>query len=60
MSICTKDSTNVDLKDIRICKKKGGTIDDTCIVDGLVFSELRPRRKAGGPTRMPNAKIAVI
>ena len=60
MSICTKDSNNVDLKDIRICKKKGGTIDDTCIVDGLVFSELRLRRKAGGPTRMPNAKIAVI
>lgn len=60
MSICDKTDNNVDLRDIRISKKKGGTIDDTEIVDGLVFSDLRPRRKAGGPTRMPNAKIAVI
>lgn len=51
---------NVDLRDIRITKKKGGTIEETSIVDGLCFSDLRPRRKAGGPTRMPNAKIAVI
>ena len=60
MSICDKTDNNVDLRDIRISKKKGGTIDDTEIVDGLVFSDLRPRRKACGPTRMPNAKIAVI
>ena len=26
---------NVDLRDIRICKKKGGTIEETSIVDGL-------------------------
>jgi T-complex protein 1 subunit delta len=55
-----KTDTNVDLKNIRISKKKGGTIDDTEIIPGLVFSNNRPRRKAGGPTRMSNAKIAVI
>ena len=51
---------NVDLRDIFICKKKGGTIDDTEIVDGLVFSDVKPSRKAGGPTKMQNARIAVI
>ena len=61
MSIIDPETdTNVDLRDIRISKKKGGTIDDTEIIPGLVFSNLRPRRKAGGPTRMSNAKIAVL
>ena len=52
--------TNVDLRNIRICKKKGATIDETQIVDGLVFSSLRPSKRAGGPTMMKNARIAVI
>jgi T-complex protein 1 subunit delta len=43
---------NIDLRDISICKKKGGTIDDTEIIEGLVFSDVKPSRKAGGPTRM--------
>jgi len=55
-----ENDTNVDLNDIRIVKKKGGTIDDTAIVDGLVFSELKPSKRAGGPSRKENAKIAVI
>ena len=29
---------NVDLKDIKIVKKLGGTIDDTELVEGIVFS----------------------
>lgn len=28
---------NVDLRDIKVVKKLGGTIDDTELVDGLVF-----------------------
>jgi len=51
---------NVDLRDIKIEKKKGGTIGDTEIIPGLVFANLRPSRKAGGPTKMKDAKIAVI
>lgn len=51
---------NVDLNDIKISKKKGGTIDDTTIVPGLVLANNFPSRKAGGPIKMENAKIAVI
>jgi T-complex protein 1 subunit delta len=28
---------NVDLRDIKVVKKLGGTIDDTELVEGLVF-----------------------
>jgi T-complex protein 1 subunit delta len=30
--------TNVDLNNIKIAKKLGGTIEETTLVDGLVFS----------------------
>ncbi|PQQ15559.1 T-complex protein 1 subunit delta [Prunus yedoensis var. nudiflora] len=49
----------VDLRDIRIVKKLGGTVDDTETVKGLVFDK-KASHAAGGPTRMENAKIAVI
>ncbi|CAA0815344.1 T-complex protein 1 subunit delta [Striga hermonthica] len=49
----------VDLKDIRIVKKLGGTVDDTELVRGLVFDK-KVSHAAGGPTRAENAKIAVI
>ncbi|KAM1938284.1 hypothetical protein FF1_015903 [Malus domestica] len=49
----------VDLRDIRIVKKLGGTVDDTEMVKGLVFDK-KASHAAGGPTRMENAKIAVI
>lgn len=29
---------NVDLRDIKVVKKVGGTIDDTELIEGLVFS----------------------
>lgn len=32
-------ATNVDLKDIRLVKKIGGTIDDTHLVDGMVLTQ---------------------
>jgi len=40
---------NVDLKDIKIVKKLGGTIDDTELVEGIVFSNQRASQSAGGP-----------
>ncbi|XP_070667356.1 uncharacterized protein [Malus domestica] len=49
----------VDLRDIRITKKLRGTVDDTETVKGLVFDK-KASYAAGGPTRMKNAKIAVI
>jgi len=52
-------ATNVDLRDVAIVKKLGGTIDDTELVDGLVFTQ-KAVKAAGGPTRVANAKIGLI
>ncbi|CAN1344808.1 T-complex protein 1 subunit delta [Linum perenne] len=49
----------VDLKDIKIVKKLGGTVDDTEMVKGLVFDK-KVSHASGGLTRVENAKIAVI
>ncbi|KAJ2124448.1 T-complex protein 1 subunit delta [Coemansia sp. RSA 720] len=50
---------NVDLNDIRIAKKIGGTIDDTELVSGLVLNQTAIT-SAGGPTRVEKAKIGLI
>lgn len=55
-----KNAINVDLKDIRIVKKLGGTVDDTKLVEGIVFNKCKPSSASGGPTKITNAKIAVI
>lgn len=50
--------TNVDLKDIKIIKKLGGTVEDTELIDGLVL----PQRLANinGPKRLERVKIGLI
>jgi len=50
---------NVDLRDIKVLKKLGGTVDDTEMVKGLVFDH-KASHLAGGPTRIENAKIGLI
>eukprot|EP00897_Mesotaenium_endlicherianum_P002854 jgi/Mesen1/2597/ME000166S01722 len=50
---------SVDLRDIKVMKKLGGTIDDTQMVKGLVFDS-KASHSAGGPTRIENAKIGLI
>jgi len=50
---------NLDLRDVKIVKKVGGTCDDTTMVDGLVFDH-KASKAAGGPTRIENAKIGLI
>jgi T-complex protein 1 subunit delta len=55
----TSESSNVDLRDIRIVKKVGGTIEDTQLVDGAVLHQ-NVVIAAGGPTRMEKAKIGII
>ena len=52
-------ATNVDLQDVRIVKQVGGTMDDTELVRGLVL-ERGAKHTAGGPSRIENAKIALI
>merc|ERR1719450_779938 len=54
-----KTATNVDLNDIRLVKKVGGTADDTELIEGLVLTQ-KVSRNAGGPTRVQNAKIGLI
>ncbi|KAG4118280.1 hypothetical protein ERO13_D11G005200v2 [Gossypium hirsutum] len=49
----------VDLRDIKIVKKLGGTVDDTELVKGLVFDK-KASHAAGGPTRMENAKLRIV
>eukprot|EP00401_Gymnodinium_catenatum_P004137 CAMPEP_0117526134 /NCGR_PEP_ID=MMETSP0784-20121206/36130_1 /TAXON_ID=39447 /ORGANISM="" /LENGTH=531 /DNA_ID=CAMNT_0005322355 /DNA_START=28 /DNA_END=1623 /DNA_ORIENTATION=+ len=52
-------ASNVDLSDIRLVKKLGGTADDTELVDGLVMTQ-KVSKAASGPTRVENAKIGLI
>eukprot|EP01100_Stratorugosa_tubuloviscum_P011221 TRINITY_DN497_c1_g1_i1.p1 TRINITY_DN497_c1_g1~~TRINITY_DN497_c1_g1_i1.p1 ORF type:complete len:537 (-),score=272.46 TRINITY_DN497_c1_g1_i1:128-1738(-) len=52
-------ASNVDLRDIRIVNKVGGTLEDTELVDGIVFNQ-KISSTAGGPSKIANAKIALI
>lgn len=49
----------VDLRDVRIIKKLGDTVDATEFVEGLVFDQ-KATKSAGGPTKVKGAKIALI
>jgi len=57
--LVTPTSENVDLRDIRIVKKVGGTIEDTELIDGVVLNQ-NVVIAAGGPTRIEKAKIGLI
>uniref|UniRef100_A0A1B6EX07 T-complex protein 1 subunit delta n=1 Tax=Cuerna arida TaxID=1464854 RepID=A0A1B6EX07_9HEMI len=50
--------TNVDLKDIKIIKTLGGTVEDTELIEGLVFTQ-KPAN-VNGPRRVEKAKIGLI
>ncbi|KAI0535704.1 T-complex protein 1 [Xylaria digitata] len=58
-TIDVKTADNVDLKNIRIIKKVGGTIEDSELVNGLVLTQ-PVIKAAGGPVRMEKAKIGLI
>jgi T-complex protein 1 subunit delta len=58
-TIDQKTAENVDLKNIRIIKKVGGTIEDSEMVDGLVLNQ-PVVKSGGGPARMEKAKIGLI
>ena len=51
-------ATNVDLNNVRIVKALGGTIDETELVPGLVFTN-RASHTAGAPTRIAGARIGL-
>lgn len=58
-TIDIKTADNVDLKNIRILKKVGGTIEDSEMVDGLVLDQ-PVIKSGGGPVRMEKARIGLI
>jgi T-complex protein 1 subunit delta len=53
-------NNEVDLRDIKVSKKLGGTIEDTDMVDGLVFTQNKVSHHAGGPSKIADAKIGLI
>lgn len=53
-------ATNVDLTNIKISKKLGGTLEDSELVNGLCFTKYKVSQQAGGPSRIENPKIGVI
>mgnify|MGYP000939457318 CR=1 FL=1 len=60
LKIIEHEDTNVDLRDIKVCMKIGGTVDDSELIDGLCFVNNKVSHFAGGPTRVKDAKIGVI
>ena len=51
-------AVNADLNNVRIVKALGGTIDETELVAGLVFTN-KASHVGGAPTRIANAKIGL-
>ena len=60
LRIIEKTDTNVDLRDINVSKKLGGTVDDSELIDGLVFVDKKVSHFAGGPSKITNAKIGLV
>lgn len=58
-TIDQRTADNVDLRNIRIIKKVGGTIEDSEMVDGLVLNQ-PVIKNSGGPTRIEKARIGLI
>lgn len=46
------------MQDIKVIKKLGGTVEDTELVDGLIFTE--KSCNVNGPKRIEKAKIGLI
>ena len=49
----------IDLRDVRVIGKLGGTIDDSEMIDGLVLDQ-KASKVGAGLTKVENAKIALI
>lgn len=61
LKVCDPEKDrNVDLNNIKVVKKMGGTIDDIELCEGIIFSDNKPSHSAGGPNAISNAKIALL
>jgi T-complex protein 1 subunit delta len=52
-------SISVDLQDIKVVPRLGGTVDDTELVEGLILAQ-KVAKVAGGPSKISAAKIGLI
>ena len=59
LKVINEEGNNVDLNDIRLIKKVGGTIDETELVSGVVLTQ-NVVKNAGGPTRIEKARIGLV
>lgn len=59
IKVVNEAHNNVDLNDIRLIKKVGGTIDDTELIKGVVLTQ-NAVKNAGGPSRVERARIGLI
>lgn len=59
LAVADQKAYSVDLNDIKLIKKLDGTVEDTELVDGVVFDK-RISHIAGGLDRMEKPKIALI
>merc|ERR1712070_280747 len=59
MKVTEPGSSTCDLSNIKLIKCFGGTVDESEMVDGIVFPK-KAAHFAGGPIRMENAKIGLI
>lgn len=58
VSVIENGNTRIDLDDIKLEKKIGGSIEDTELIDGIVID--KEKVHSGMPWKMNNAKIALI
>jgi T-complex protein 1 subunit delta len=54
-----QDKGNCDLRDIKVIRKLEGTIDDSELIDGVIFDK-KVSHTASGTDRVANAKIALV
>ena len=60
LKITEEKDTNIDLRNINVSTVVGGTVDETELIEGLVFPNKKASHSAGGPSKMDNAKIGLI
>ena len=49
----------LDLQNVKVVSKLGGMLEDAEMIDGMLFDQ-KSAKGASGPTRVANAKIALI
>jgi len=59
LKVVEEGGAGLDLQNVKLISKLGGTVDDSEMVDGLVFDQ-RAAKGANGPTKVANAKIGLI